>query len=273
MNMVWNSLASALALNLAICLAIAIGVQVLLWLYSEHSKDATIADIWWGTGFGCIALASFIGSRGYGDSTRNMVIVVLTVIWGARLSIYIRLRSRKQPEDRRYAAYRHEAAVAGQSVMRVMFRKVFGIQGLMMWITSIPIQVGQYLPPPVGNWFWIGVVVWMAGLAWESIADAQLSRFKRNPDNQGLPLTSGLWSLSRHPNYFGDALVWWGLFLLSCDHPAAWLTIFSPIRMTYRLGYRRSLKLLEENLLRNRPAYASYVRRTNRFWPWFPKRS
>lgn len=269
--MTWMDLMPALAGNLLMSLAIAIGVQLLLWWYSERVQDATIADVWWGTGFACIALATWVNAQGHGDPLRNALITALTVIWGARLSIYIRGRSRKQAEDHRYAAYRREAAERGQSVARVMFRKVFGIQGLMMWITSIPIQVGQFLPGPTGPWLAAGIAIWAIGFLWESVADAQLSRFKRDPANRGRPLTTGLWRFSRHPNYFGDALVWWGLFLMGCDHWAAWLAIFAPIRMTYRLGYRRTLRPFEEKLRETRPGYADYIARTNRFWPWFPK--
>lgn len=257
--------------NLLLSLSIAIGVQILLWRYGEHVQDATIADVWWGTGFACVAVATWFMARDYGDPARNALITLLTVIWGARLSLYIRGRSRQQPEDHRYAAYRRMAIADGRSVAWTMFRRVFGIQGLMMWITSIPLQVGQFLPGPVGAWLLIGSLVWAVGLAWEALADAQLARFKREPANAGRPLTTGLWRFSRHPNYFGDALVWWGLFLMSCDHWIAWFTIFAPIRMTYRLGYRRTLKLLEQNLCDKRPAYADYIARTNRFWPWFPK--
>ncbi|MDO9438545.1 DUF1295 domain-containing protein [Hydrogenophaga sp.] len=268
MNSEWMLL---LAGNLLLCLVIAIGVQVLLWRYSEHVQDATIADVWWGTGFACIAITSWCMARGWGDPLRNGVVTVLTTVWGLRLAFYIRSRSKQQPEDHRYTAYRREAQAQGRSVAWVMFRKVFGIQGLMMWITSIPIQVGQFLPGPTGPWLWIGVAVWAVGFIWETVADAHMTRFKRDPANKGQALTTGLWRYSRHPNYFGDAMVWWGLFLCTVDNGFGWLTIFAPIRMTYRLGYRRTLAPFEAKMKERRPAYADYVARTNRFWPWFPR--
>src|SRR5690606_40508037 len=253
-------------------LGIAIGVEILLWLVSLKTRDATLADVWWGLGFATIAVASYIHSAGVGVESRRLLLMALTVIWGARLAIYIYARSHGKPEDHRYAAYRK---AAGPDTARVMFRKVFGIQGLMMWITSIPVQVGMFLvqPETLGVWAAIGAAVWLIGFVIETVADWQMTIFKRDPANRGKPLATGVWRYTRHPNYFGDAMVWWGLFLITCDNPVAWLFIFAPIRMHYRLAYRQSLKLLEKNIGTTKPEYAHYVATTNRFYPWFPRKS
>lgn len=257
--------------NLIMTLGIAIGVQVLLWLISLKTKDATIADYWWGTGFATIAVFTYFTSADVGVESRRLLLMALTVIWGLRLAAYIYSRSRGKPEDHRYAAYRK---MAGANAPFAMLRKVFAIQGLMMWITSIPIQVGMFLlrPETLGIWAAIGAAVWLVGFVIETAADWHMTVFKRDPANKGKPLNRGLWRYSRHPNYFGDALVWWGLFLITCDNPVALLFIFAPIRMHYRMAYRQSLKLLERNIGATKPEYAEYVATTNRFYPWFPRK-
>jgi steroid 5-alpha reductase family enzyme len=154
-----------------------------------------------------------------------------------------------------------------------MLRHVFFKQGVSMWITSLPVQVGQFWlrPESLGLVAWIGVALWTIGFVFESVGDWQLSRFKADPRNRGQIMQSGLWRYTRHPNYFGDACVWWGIFLVACDHWLGLAVVFAPLRMTNSLVNRTGKKLLEKKMRRERPEYDEYVRKTSGFFPWKPR--
>ena len=269
-------LVPGLAQNLLWTFLIASGVQLTLWVICMITRDATPADWWWGAGFGVIALFTYFNTQGVGVQERRLLLTACTVVWGLRLSMHIFLRHKADNfrELDRYEKYRKDAKAEGISVNWYLYKRVFGIQGVMMWITSIPVQVGQfYLQPTELGWLAaVGFAVWAIGFLIESVCDWQLQRFKTNPANKGKVLNTGLWRYSRHPNYFGDALVWWGLFLMACENPIGWLLIFAPARMHYRLAYRQGIVWLENKMSNLRPEYADYIRRTNRFYPWFPKK-
>lgn len=272
----FENLAPGLVHNLVYTAIIALGVQVVLWLVCLRLRDATLADWWWGLGYATIAVFTYLHTWGVGVESRKLLITAVTVIWGVRLSLHLIDRSRRDRwrELDRYENYRKEAQARGQSVAWVMYRKVFGIQGVMMWITSLPVQVTQfYLEPVQLGWLaMLGAAIWLTGFLIEAGTDWQLARFKADPANKGKVLDKGLWYYTRHPNYFGEALLWWGIFLIACEHPIGLLTIVSPIRMHHRMAYRAGIVWLEGKMSRHRPEYADYVARTNRFYPWFPKR-
>lgn len=262
--------------NLIYTAIIAFGAQLVLFLVSIKLRDATIADWWWGLGYATIALFSYFSTYGEGVESRKLLITVLTVIWGVRLSLHLIVRSYRDRwrELDRYENYRIQAAAAGVSVHWYVYRRVFLVQGLAMWVVSLPVQVTQYyvVPEEIGLIAMIGAALWVVGFSIEAITDSQLARFKADPANRGKVLDKGLWYYSRHPNYFGEALLWWGIFLIACDYWLGLFTILSPIRMHHRMAYRHGINWLETKMTGMRPEYADYVARTNRFYPWFPKR-
>jgi steroid 5-alpha reductase family enzyme len=149
---------------------------------------------------------------------------------------------------------------------------VFGLQALLAWVVSLPLLVGIFDARPLGWLDYLGVVVLLFGLLWESIGDAQLARFKCVADNRGQVMDQGLWRFSRHPNYFGECCVWWGFYLIALSG-GGWWAIASPVLMTVLLLKVSGVGLLEKDIGERRPAYRDYVARTNAFFPWLPKRA
>ena len=246
---------------------------VLLWLLSIRLRDASIIDIFWGPAFGVVALVGFALSDGHGVETRRTLVTVLTVAWAARLGVYLYFRNRGKGEDPRYtAAYRKRFPT---NLHWHTLTKVFLLQGLLVWLISTPVQLAQYLlqPASLGLAAYVGAGLWIVGFMFEAIADWQLARFKKEPANRGRVLDRGLWRYSRHPNYFGNACLWFGLWLVACDHPLGFATVYSPILMTHFLLNVTGKKLLEKRMSRARPDYADYIARTPGFFPWFPRRS
>lgn len=246
--------------------AITLGLMSLLWLLSLIIKNASIADFFWGIGFIVIAWTVYSLAEGY--LPRKSLICVLTTLWGLRLAVHIGLRNWGKPEDFRYAAWREEN---GSSWWWVSFFKVFLLQGFLMWIISAPIAAGQTsgFPAILTPLDLLGASICGFGLLFESIADRQLAGFKRDTSNQGKLLSTGLWKYSRHPNYFGEAVVWWGLYVIALA-AGRWWTIFSPILMTWLLLRVSGVAMLERTMTA-KPGYEEYVRKTSAFIPWFPK--
>lgn len=242
--------------------------MVLLWIISLMLKDASIVDIFWGSGFVLSAWIYFALTPD-GFTGRKILISLLTTVWGLRLSIHVFLRNRGKGEDYRYQVWRREAGNAWwwQSLFRV-----FLLQGLLMWLISIPLLAAQWNAQPA-HLTWIDVaamVAWAVGFFFEAAGDYQLTRFKRDPANKGKVLNKGVWQYTRHPNYFGDAAQWWGYFLFAAA-TGAYLTVYSPILMTYFLVNVSGVALLEKSM-ENRPGYRSYIESTSAFVPWFPKK-
>ncbi len=247
-------------------LAAALGLMTLLWLASLALRNASIVDIFWGAGFvvlGWLYLALTPPAAG----ERKLVLAALVTIWGLRLSLYIFFRNRGKGEDFRYVAMRR-AAGAGwwwQSLF-----KVFVLQGVLMWFISAPLLAGQLGTKPGLTIFdGLGVLAWAVGFFFEAAGDWQLARFKADPANRGQVMNRGVWRYTRHPNYFGDAAQWWGFFLIALA-AGGWMTIFSPILMTFLL-VRVSGKALLERSMNERPGYREYVESTSGFIPWFPR--
>lgn len=247
-----------------------LGLMIALWLISLLLKDSSIVDIFWGTGFVITAWFYFFLTPD-GFVARKWLIVILTTIWGLRLSIHILLRNWGHGEDYRYQQWRQEA---GSNWWWRSFFKVFLLQGALMWIISAPLLAAQSNPNPARLiWLdYLGAILWGIGFFFEAVGDWQLVRFRANPDNKGKLLNTGLWRYTRHPNYFGDAAQWWGFYLIAAAAGGYW-TIFSPIIMTLLLRRVSGVTMLEKSLKESKPGYKEYVETTNTFIPWFPHKS
>lgn len=254
-------------------LAAAAGVIVVLmvvtWLISVVIKDASIVDIIWGFGFVLVAWASFVTGDGF--DARKWLITLLASAWGLRLSIYLFIRNHGKGEDYRYRAMRKRW---GPRFPVISLVTVYGLQGLLMFVISMPLQVAQLsgMPDHLTVLDYAGAAIWLVGFAFESISDLQLARFKADPANAGKVMNRGLWRYTRHPNYFGDAVLWWGLFVIALARWENALVVFSPIAMTILLTRVSGVPLLEASLKRRREGYAEYVANTSSFIPLPPKR-
>jgi steroid 5-alpha reductase family enzyme len=246
-------------------LGVALALETLAWLVSLARRDASVADVLWGPAFAVLAWL-FVVSREAADP-RGLLVAVLVTVWGARLGLHIARRGRGRGEDPRYTAMRR---AHGPRFWWVSLLTVFWLQGLILWIVALPLYAAQ----GGGRLWWLDALALacvMIGLTFEAVGDRQLQRFRTDPANRGRVLDSGLWRYSRHPNYFGDALLWWGLFLFAAATPAGWVTIVSPLLMTFLLLRVSGVALLERGLADTRPGYAEYVRRTSAFVPWWPR--
>ena len=203
-------------------------------------------------------------------ATLGVTVAAFLALWGVRLAVYLLWRNWGAGEDYRYAAMRRRW---GDRFPLASLGVVFGLQAALMWIVSLPVQVAiaSATPAVLGPLDVAGTVLVVAGVACEAIGDLQLARFKRDPGNRGRVMDRGLWRYTRHPNYFGDTLVWWGLFALALASPAHAWTVVGPLVMTYLLTRLSGVPLLERKLTRTRPAYADYVARTSSFVPWPPR--
>jgi steroid 5-alpha reductase family enzyme len=242
--------------------------MVVVWALSLPLRDASIADVFWGPGFAFVAIVSASVSP---PSARATLLVVLTSAWGLRLALHIGTRWRKKKEeDRRYQAMR---ANWGDRFPVVSLFSVFLLQGALLWAVSLPVQAGAALGAerPLGLLDLAGVVVFAVGLAFEAVGDAQLSRFLSDPASRGRVMESGLWRYTRHPNYFGDALVWWGLGFVGAAS-GAWWCLVGPALMTFLLVRVSGVSLLEKDIAGRRPEYVAYIRRTSPFLPLPPAR-
>ena len=247
-------------------LAVIAGTLILIWLISLRLKDASIVDIFWGLVFVTIAWVTFLVTSS--QSLRCALMTTLVTIWGIRLAGYLAWRNIGRPEDYRYRAMRERY---GDRFPLISLFLVFGLQGLIMLIVSLPIQITAGLTATL-NWLdAVGVSVWFIGLFFETVGDIQLARFKANRDNIGKVMDSGLWRYTRHPNYFGDFLVWWGLYAVAAAGGNAWWTIISPILMSILLMRVSGVTLLEKSLKTRTTGYQDYVRRTSAFFPMPPK--
>ncbi len=258
---------------LLINLAVSVGVVVVLMLctfaYAMHTGVQVIMDTMWSFGFVVIAGVTYVLSQGHGDATMRLVVMAITAIWGLRLSIHIFVRNHGKGEDPRYASLlrRNQGSVA-----KFVLRYIYYAQGRVMWIVSIPVQFAMYERHPVDALLWIGVAVWLVGFGFETIGDWQLRRFKADPSHAGQIMDRGLWRYTRHPNYFGDSVVWVGLFLIACSNWVGIITVVSPIIMTNLLVNHTGKALLEKHMGRSKgPVYAAYVARTSGFFPLPPK--
>ena len=251
-------------LTVAIVIA---AVMIITWVVSLVLRDASVVDPVWPLAFIAVAITALIA--GGGDEGRRILIACVVAIWGARLSIHLLLRNAGKGEDFRYAAMR---AKRGHRFWLTSLVTVFLLQGLLVWVVSLPVQLSAIPDRPLGWLAIIGAIVWVLGVVFEAIGDAQLTRFKANPASRGQVLDTGLWRYTRHPNYFGDFLVWWGIFLIAAESGAGAWGFAGPLLMTLLLVKVSGAGLLEKDIAVRRPGYADYVRRTSGFIPRPPKR-
>ncbi|MCB0981758.1 MAG: DUF1295 domain-containing protein [Acidimicrobiaceae bacterium] len=243
-------------------------LMVATWLLSLALKNASIVDIAWGLGF--VAVAWSVRFAVDGVTARQNLLVALTSVWGLRLGGYLFIRNHGKGEDFRYRAMRKHW---GPKFPIISLLTVFTLQGVLMYVVSLGVQLGQAATSPsLGVLAWVGVAVWVVGLTFEAVGDWQLAAFKRDPANQGKVMDRGLWRYTRHPNYFGDACVWWGIALVAAETGIGRWGLLGALVMTVLLLRVSGVALLEKSLSRRKPGYAEYVARTSAFVPLPPKR-
>ncbi|MDH4133177.1 MAG: DUF1295 domain-containing protein [Gammaproteobacteria bacterium] len=234
------------------------------WILSVLRRDTGIVDSLWSLFF-LIAAGIYAASADLGP--RSTLLLTLITLWALRLSGYITYRNWNQPEDRRYQAIRarNQPGFAWKSLYLV-----FLLQAVLSGVIAVPLLAGLSGANPLGLLDYAGVTLWLIGFGFETIGDWQLARFKANPDSQGQVLNTGLWRYTRHPNYFGEATLWWGYYLIALSAGGGW-TIFAPVLMTVLLLKVSGVTLLEQDIGNRRPAYREYIARTNAFIPGRPK--
>ena len=250
-------------------LLIVFSLMTLVWLLSLALKNAGIVDIFWSIGF--ILISAFSYLRLENATWQQSLLFTLVLIWGLRLSLHIFIRGLGKGEDRRYAAWREEH---GKNFWWVSAFLVFSLQGIIMWLVSAPLQVSFYFPSVNDfNLFAIaGLLLWFFGFIYETTADLHLFLFKRKKENEGKLLKTGLWKYTRHPNYFGEALVWWGFFLIAANQQFGLWTLFAPVLMTFLLMKISGVAMLDRFMKKSNPKYIDYIKSTNAFFPG-PKKS
>lgn len=247
--------------------AAAVGALMLaVWAVSVTIRDASIVDTVWGLGFVMIASVGFFYADGLG--ARRAPVTALVAVWGLRLAMHLLVRNWGNGEDYRYQAMRRRW---GPRFPVISLVTVFALQGVIMWTVSLPVQAAQVASDELGWTDVLGACVWAFGLFFEATGDQQLRRFSSDPGNKGKVMDRGLWRYTRHPNYFGDATLWWGLGIIAAG-TGAWWSLVGPLAMTVFLLRVSGVPLLERRLKRTRPGYAEYAARTSAFVPLPPRR-
>jgi len=235
------------------------------WVVCTVRRNVGLVDIFWSLFFLVAAIVYAIAATPAGP--RATLVLVLVSAWSLRLSAYLASRNWNTPEDRRYQAIRarNQPNFAWKSLYLV-----FGLQGLLAWIISAPLAAAIASRAVLGPLDWAGALLAAFGIVFEAVADAQLARFRSDPRSTGRVLDRGLWRWSRHPNYFGEFCVWWGLYLVAVSGGGAW-TVFAPLLMTLLLLRVSGVALLEKDIGARRPSYQAYVERTSAFFPRPPR--
>ncbi len=235
-----------------------------VWLVSVARRDASIVDVAWGPGF----LAAAWAYRAFAEpaTTRQL----LLHLWGLRLALYLLRRNWGEPEDRRYRRMRQHG---GDRFWWTSLFKVFWLQAALAWIVVLPVGVTLLDTSPLrlAGLDGLGVVLVALGLLFEAGGDWQLARFRRDPANRGRVCDAGFWRYTRHPNYFGEAVVWWGFFAFAAATPGGAWSAVGPALMTALLLRVSSVAMLEPDLIRSKPGYRAYIARTSAFIPWPPR--
>jgi steroid 5-alpha reductase family enzyme len=258
----------------ATSLAGALGVVIVFMgiglAIAQRQRKLTVVDTMWGLGFVLVAAeTALVSSGGDGDPAMRWILLAMVTIWGVRLAWHLHRRNAGQAEDPRYQEL---ADADGRPFAQVALMRVFLPQGLAMWFVATPVAVGAN-NERVCTWLLVaGVLVWAVGVFFESVGDAQLAAFKRDPDNRGKIMDQGLWRYTRHPNYFGDACVWTGIWLVVAGSWAGLATVVGPIAMTLFLTKVTGAALNEKGMRKSKPGYDEYVRRTSGFIPMPPKK-
>jgi len=241
----------------------------LLWIISVIIKNVSIVDLFWGFGFVLTNVFYFISTDGLG--ARKVILLILVSIWGLRLTGYLSWRNIGKGEDFRYKQFRRR--YGEKRYWWISFFQTFLLQGILMWLISAPLLGAQYhgQEKSPGILDYAGIALWITGFIFETFGDYQLARFKADPSNKGKVLSSGLWRYTRHPNYFGDSVVWWGYGFLCLGAGSLW-PVLGSILMTALIIKVSGVALLEKNLVDKKPEYREYIEKTSAFVPWFPKK-
>ena len=239
------------------------------WLISLKRNNVTIADSLWGLGFIIIAWLTFFNGDGY--LWRKVILAAAVTLWGLRLSWHITKRGKGKGEDPRYTEWRKEY---GSRFPLVSLFRVFLVQAFFMWLIAMSVQIAQSVSHPeyLTMTDVAGLIIWVTGFTIESFADRELSSFIKDPANRGRVMRYKLWRYSRHPNYFGESTMWWGIYIISCSVQYGLFTIVSPLLITYTLLKITGVSLMEETMFKGNQEYAEYKRTTSSFVPWFPKK-
>jgi steroid 5-alpha reductase family enzyme len=225
-----------------------------------------IADVAWGMGFVLVSAVSIVAGGSY--PARGLLVSSLVLAWGFRLALHIHSRNSGKAEDPRYKKWREEW---GRWFVLRSFLQIFMLQGILVLLVALPILYINTAPAVEFGWLdMLGCIIWLLGFSFEATADRQLTRFIRDPRNRGHIMTGGLWRYSRHPNYFGEVTLWWGLWLIACSLPGGWLTLVGPLTITILILKVSGIPMLEEHY-QGRADFEEYKHRTSAFFP-LPRR-
>lgn len=249
--------------------ACVLGLMTALWVLSVARRDASVVDPWWSMAFLLVTGQTAFST---GLTPGKAILLAVVAAWAIRLWLHLLLRSRGKPEDPRYAAFRRR--YGPDRYWWVSFFQVFLLQGFLVIFISVPLQIAAAArpPDPVSVTGLAGLLVVAVGLAFEVVADAQLQAFRNDPSRRGQVCDTGLWRFSRHPNYFGEAVLWWGFWLFAVGEPYGWASVLSPLLMTFLLVKVSGVAMLDAHLGATKPGYNDYVRRTAAFIPRPPRR-
>ena len=230
----------------------------------QKKQDTSIANFTWGGGVMITALYTLLITLKI--FARQLLVTALTLVWGFRLARYVYLRYKGT--DPRYQSWKHEGGV---KALVINLGYIFGLQALLLALMSVPIYLVNTMSGPDLTVFdLIGLLIWMTGFYFESVSDHQLFQFMSDPLNKGKIMKYGLWHYSRHPNYFGEITMWWGIFLIALSVPSGWLAIIAPVTITFLLIFVTGVPWIEK-VFENNPEYQEYKRKTSMLIPWFTK--
>jgi steroid 5-alpha reductase family enzyme len=248
-----------------IALAALGGLAVIAWLYSVARRNVNIVDSLWSLKF--LLAATVYAALTPSLSERAVLMLTLVTLWALRLAEHITWRNRGEGEDQRYQTIRRNNEP--NFVFKSLYI-VFGLQAMLAWIISLPLLAAIHGNAALGPLDIAGIGLWVVGMVFETLGDTQLARFKADPKNKGKVMDRGLWRYTRHPNYFGEACLWWGYFLIALS-AGGWWSVVSPLLMTLLLLKVSGVALLEKTITERRPAYREYIARTPAFFPGLPR--
>jgi steroid 5-alpha reductase family enzyme len=247
---------------------IVIVIYMVIWFFfSQLLKRNDIADIAWGPGFVITAISAMILSNA--ATQRGLLVLSLVILWAARLAIHVFLRNRGKSEDARYKKWKQDW---GKQVVIRAFFQIFILQGLLIIIISLPVTI---IITSKQNWLgifdFLGVCIWLTGFFFEAVGDYQLMKYKKNPENKGKIIKQGLWRYTRHPNYFGEVVLWWGIYIIALSVSLGWAAILGPVTITFLILKVSGIPLLEEKY-KNNPEFQTYKQKTSAFFPLPPRK-
>jgi steroid 5-alpha reductase family enzyme len=245
----------------------AVLVYMVIWfLVSLALRRNDVADVAWGGGFIVAALTTLVS--GDGMTPRALLVTALVIAWGLRLSLHIGLRNRGKGEDPRYRKWREEW---GRYATVRSFFQIFILQGVLLLVISLPvIRVITAPDTSLTLMDFLGSVVWLTGFLFETISDWQLLQYKKDPAHKGKVITTGLWRYTRHPNYFGEVTLWWGIYIIALNVPGGWMTVIGPLTITFLILKVSGIPMLEKKYEGN-AEFEEYKKRTSAFFPMSPK--